>query len=127
MDRLRNVALGSLAVNLVVLAIKSAAFLLTGSVALYSIAARPPDEGHPYGHHKAEYLSAVVVGALIMVAALAILREAYLGFLAPKLIDAPWAGLAVSAAAPALNAAWSAMLIRQSRLQAALKGELQRS
>lgn len=130
-----KIAVGSLAVSLVVLAIKYSAYLLTGSVALYSdalesiinvataaaaiiairIAARPPDAEHPYGHQKAEYLSAVVVGVMIVVAALAILREAYFGFLTPRTIDAPVKGLAISTVATVLNAVWSGVLIRQGR------------
>ena len=134
---LNQIALGSLAVSLVVLAVKYAAFLMTGSVALYSdalesiinvatalaaivairVAARPPDEEHPYGHHKAEYISAVAVGVLIILAALAILREAYEGFLAPHPIEAPALGLAISTAATLLNALWSRVLVRQGRAQ----------
>ena len=136
MDRSLKIALGSLAVSICVLAIKYAAFVITGSVALFSdalesiinvvtavavivaikVASVPPDEQHPYGHHKAEYLSAVVVGTMIVGAALAILHEAYQGFLAPKIIDAPFLGLAVSTAATFLNIGWSAVLIRQGRL-----------
>src|SRR5258705_3141574 len=136
MDLLLKVAAGSLGVSLAVLAIKYVSYLLTGSVALYSdalesiinvvtaaaaivairSAARPPDAEHPYGHHKAEYLSAVVVGTLIIVAALAILREAYGAFLAPKPIDAPWSGLAVNTVATVINVVWSGVLIRQGRL-----------
>lgn len=130
-----KIALGSFGVSLVVLAIKYGAYLLTGSVALYSdalesiinvataiaaiiairIAARPPDERHPYGHQKAEYLSAVVVGALIVVAAFAILHEAYGAYRAPKAIDAAWTGLGISSVATVLNAVWSGVLIRQGR------------
>ncbi len=136
MDLSLKVAAGSLGVSLAVLAIKYVSYLLTGSVALYSdalesiinvvtaaaaivairSAARPPDAEHPYGHHKAEYLSAVVVGTLIIVAALAILREAYGAFLAPKPIDAPWSGLAVNTVATVINVVWSGVLIRQGRL-----------
>jgi cation diffusion facilitator family transporter len=132
---LNQIALGSLVVSIVVLAIKYAAYLLTGSVALYSdalesiinvatalaaiiairYAARPPDAEHPYGHHKAEFLSAVAVGAPIILAAAAIMHEAWQGFLAPRRLDAPWLGLAISAVATALNALWSAFLIRQGR------------
>jgi cation diffusion facilitator family transporter len=131
-----KIAAGSLGVGLSVLAIKYIAYLLTGSVALYSdalesiinvvtaaaaivairSAARPPDAEHPYGHHKAEHLSAVVVGALIVVAALAILREAYGAFLAPQPIEAPWSGLAVNTVATIINVVWSGVLIRQGRL-----------
>jgi cation diffusion facilitator family transporter len=77
--------------------------------------AMPPDAEHPYGHHKAEYFSAVVEGVLIVVAALLILRAAYFGFQSPKQIDAPWQGLAVNGVASLMNAAWSWVLIRQGR------------
>ncbi len=80
------------------------------------IAAKPPDAEHPYGHHKAEYLSAVVVGVMIVVAALAILHEAYLGFLSPRPIEAAWTGLGVSSIATLFNLGWSIFLIRQGRL-----------
>lgn len=130
-----RVAAGSLAVSAAVLAIKFGAYLLTGSVALYSdalesivnvvtaaaaivairSAARPPDAEHPYGHDKAEYLSAIVVGTLIVVAGLAILWEAYGAILAPKPIDAPWTGVAVNSVATAINAMWSGVLLRQGR------------
>jgi divalent metal cation (Fe/Co/Zn/Cd) transporter len=44
------------------------------------ISSTPADREHPYGHHKAEYLSAVLEGVLIMLAAFSILHEAYFGF-----------------------------------------------
>jgi cation diffusion facilitator family transporter len=133
----RKIALGSLGVSLVVLVIKGVAYELTGSIALLSdalesvinvataiaavvairFAAQPADKEHPYGHHKAEYLSAVIIGVMIILAGVAILREAYEGFLAPKPIDAPLLGLGVSSIATVLNAVWSAVLIRQGRRQ----------
>ncbi len=133
----RKIAFGSLAVSLVVLAIKGVAYWLTGSVALFAdalesvinvataigaviairYAEQPADKEHPYGHYKAEYLSAIVVGALIIVAGITILREAYEGFLAPKAIDAPLLGLGVSSIATVLNAVWSYVLIRTGRRQ----------
>jgi cation diffusion facilitator family transporter len=133
----RKIAFGSFCVSLIVLVIKGFAYYLTGSVALFSdalesvinvataiaaiiairFAAQPPDERHPYGHHKAEFLSAGIVGALIVVAGVAILHEAYNGFLAPKPIDAPLLGLAVSSVATVLNAVWSGILIRNGRKQ----------
>jgi len=135
MNRIQLFAAGSIAVGLTVLGLKYAAYLLTGSVALLSdaiesivnvatavaalvsirFAAQPADAGHPYGHHKAEYISAVVEGVLIVIAALAILREAWLAYLTPPLLDAPWPGLAVNAAASAINAAWGFVLLRQGR------------
>ena len=132
-----KIALGSLGVSFVVLAVKYGAYAMTGSVALYAdalesiinvatavaaivairMAARPADAEHPYGHHKAEYLTAVGVGALIVMAALAILREAYFGFLAPKAIETPWLGIGISTVATVLNIGWSSVLVRQGRKQ----------
>ena len=80
-----------------VMGLKLLAWWVTGSVALLSdalestvnvvaaiiawlaigYAARPADESHPFGHHKAEYVSAVVEGVLIVLAALLIVREAH--------------------------------------------------
>jgi cation diffusion facilitator family transporter len=134
-DRAVRAALGSIVVGVLVLALKYAAYLLTGSIALYSdalesiinvaaagaaflalrISARPADADHPYGHHKAEYFSAVLEGVLIVLAALAILRAAYLGYLNPRPLDAPAMGLAVNALACVLNGAWSWFLIRNGR------------
>jgi cation diffusion facilitator family transporter len=119
-------------VGIVVLALKWAAFRMTGSVALYSdalesvvnivaailallairISAKPPDANHPYGHSKVEYLSAVTEGAMIVLAALLIMQEAYDALLSPRRLEAPAAGLAVNAAATLLNAIWAAVLIR---------------
>lgn len=133
--RLEGLALGSILLGLVVLGLKLAAWKLTGSVALYSdalesiinvvtaiaayaairVSALPADAGHPYGHSKAEYFSAVVEGALILLAALAILREAYHGLLNPRPLDAPLAGLLVSGLASALNMIWGLLLIRRGR------------
>ena len=135
MTRLQTYATGSIAVGLVVLALKYVAYYLTGSVALLSdaiesivnvataiaafaairFAAQPADANHPYGHHKAEYMSAVVEGALIIVAALAIFHEAWSALSAPRIADAPWIGLAVNGAATAINAFWCYVLITQGR------------
>jgi cation diffusion facilitator family transporter len=131
----RKIALGSLAISLIVLLIKGFAYYVTGSVALLSDAlesvinvltamaalaairfsAEPADKKHPYGHQKAEYLSAVFVGILIVLAGLAILHEAYSSYSAPKPIDAPLVGVGISSFATVFNAVWSAVLIRQGR------------
>lgn len=135
MSRLQLLASISIVVSLIVLGLKYAAYHLTGSVALYSdalesiinfatacaafyairISQRPADAEHPYGHHKAEYFSAVAEGVLIIVAAIMILRESYFGILAPKTIDAPLEGLLLNGAAGAVNAIWATVLIRQGR------------
>jgi cation diffusion facilitator family transporter len=134
-DRTLRTALASMAVGLAVLALKLAAWALTGSVALLSdalesivnvaaaglalwalwLAAHPADREHPYGHHKAEYLSAVMEGALIVVAALIILHEAGWALFEPRRLEAPWTGLVLNGVATALNAVWAAFLIRAGR------------
>jgi cation diffusion facilitator family transporter len=75
----------------------------------------PADANHPYGHTKAEYFSAVLEGALIIVAAIAILHAAWGALEAPHAPDQPAIGLAISAAATALNAAWAGVLFREGR------------
>jgi len=132
---LETLAAASVGVALLVLALKAGAWWLTGSVALFAdalesvvnvaaaraalmairFAALPPDANHPYGHTKAEYFSAVLEGALIIVAALLILHEAWAAWRAPRAPDEPVLGLVVSAVATAVNAGWSAVLFRRGR------------
>ncbi|NGP17392.1 cation diffusion facilitator family transporter [Devosia aurantiaca] len=129
------IATASLAIGLLVLGLKTWAWWLTGSVALYSdalesivnvvtaivalvavrLAQRPADAALPYGYHKAEYFSAVVVGVMIIVAAILILREAVLGFLNPELPEAAFPGLLISMGATAINVVWALVLIREGR------------
>lgn len=130
-----RIAAGSVLVGVVVLGMKALAWWLTGSVALYSdalesivnvvtaltalvavrLSAKPADAAMPYGYHKAEYVSAVVVGVMIVAAALAIFHAAYEGFVAPVAMQMPLEGLLVNGAAGALNAAWCWVLISQGR------------
>lgn len=132
---LLQVAAGSIAIACIVMAIKYLAYVLTGSVALYSdalesivnvltaiaafmairISLRPPDSEHPFGHHKAEYLSAVIEGALIIVAAMLIMREAYDAVIRPRTLTEPVLGLAVNGLATLINAAWATFLITRGR------------
>ncbi len=133
--RVMRLAIGSLIVGLIVLALKALAWALTGSLALMSdaleslvnlatalavivalrVARRPADDNHPFGHHKAEFFSAVLEGVLIVIAALFILREAYDGFQAPRAMDAPLLGMAINMAAGTINAIWALALIRNGR------------
>jgi len=135
MERSFRIAAASVGISIIVLALKYLAFKLTGSVALYSDAlesvvnvgtsvaavialrysAKPADAAHPYGYAKAEYFSAVVVGVLIVVAALSILREVYFGWLEPHAFDANINGLMVNGAAGVINAIWCAVLLREGR------------
>jgi cation diffusion facilitator family transporter len=130
-----RLAVASIAVALVVMSIKYAAYLVTGSVALYSdalesvvnvftaiaaliavkIAQRPADRRHPFGHHKAEYVAVALEGALIVIAALLILQQAHAAWRMPRGMDAPGLGLAINATATVLNAAWAWVLIGRGR------------
>ena len=99
---IRRLAFWSIPLAFGVMGLKFVAWYLTGSIALYSdalesivnviaataafiaigYAQKPADISHPYGHHKAEYFSAVLEGVLIVVAALLIVHEAAGGLLA---------------------------------------------
>ncbi|WLS02920.1 cation diffusion facilitator family transporter [Shinella oryzae] len=118
-----------------VMGLKLVAWWVTGSVALLSdamessvnviaaivafaaisYAAKPADKTHPFGHHKAEYLSAVLEGVLIVVAALLIVKEALPAVFAPTRMDAPALGLAINFAAALCNAIWATVLIRAGK------------
>jgi divalent metal cation (Fe/Co/Zn/Cd) transporter len=107
------------------IALKTTAWALTGSVGLLSDAAEsvvnlvaalvalaalrwaiaPADEEHAYGHTKAEYFSAGVEGALVLVAAVAIAITATSRLLHPTAIEDVGVGLAVSTGASAINLA----------------------
>lgn len=134
-NRTTAIAVASLVISLIVLGLKLLAWSVTGSVALYSdalesivnvvtavvalvavrLAQRPADAALPYGYYKAEYFSAVIVGVMIIVAAMLIIREAYFGFLAPEIPDAPVQGLAISIVATAINVVWAFVLIGHGR------------
>ncbi|OBZ93229.1 cation transporter [Pararhizobium polonicum] len=131
----QRLAFWGIPLAMAVLGLKMLAWWVTGSVALLSdglesivnvvaaivafvvigYAAKPADAGHPFGHYKAEYFSAVIEGVLIVVAALLIVFEAIPAILAPRLPDAPALGLAINLAAGLVNAAWAYTLIRAGR------------
>lgn len=133
--RTKRMAIASIVVAIAVLGIKYLAYWTTGSVALFSdalesivnvvtalvaliavrISARPADRRHQFGHHKAEYFSAVLEGVLIILAALLILHAAWQAFREPREFTEPWLGLAISGVATALNAGWSWALITYGR------------
>jgi cation diffusion facilitator family transporter len=135
MSRNLRVAWGSLAISIVVLSMKAAAYKLTGSIALYSdaletvinvVAAigalialwfseKPPDTNHPYGHQKAEYLSAVIEAALVVVTAFVIGNEAWRGWQHPHPPDTPFLGIGLNASAGLINLLWALVLIRKGR------------
>lgn len=128
----QRLAFWGIPLSLGVMGLKLLAWWVTGSVALLSdgleslvnvtaafiayfvirYAQRPADEDHQFGHHKAEYISAVVEGVLIVIAALLIVKEAWGGLVEPRLPEAPVLGLAINAVAGVINAAWATLLIR---------------
>ena len=125
----------SIAAALATMALKAVAWWLTGSVgllsdaleslvnlagalialAMLSVAARPPDEDHAYGHGKAEYFSAGVEGGLIVIAALSIAVAAVDRLLHPRAIEQVGLGLAVSVAASVVNLGVALVLMRAAR------------
>jgi cation diffusion facilitator family transporter len=125
----------SIAAALATMALKALAWWITGSVGLLSdameslvnlagalmalamltVAARPPDEDHPHGHGKAEYFSAGVEGALIVVAAVAIAVAAVDRLLDPRPLEQVGIGLAVSVVASLVNLGVALVLLRAAR------------
>lgn len=134
-EKIRRLAAWSIVVALGVMALKFVAWRMTGSVALYSdalesivnviaaaaafwaisVSQKPADRDHQYGHHKAEYFSAVLEGVLIVLAALLILAEVWRAWQNPAPLDQPWQGLAVNGLATAINFFWATLLIRIGR------------
>ena len=130
-----RIAIASIAVAFIVMGIKYLAYRVTGSVALYSdalesvinvitaiaalvairISQRPADRRHPFGHHKAEYVAVALEGALIFIAALMILQQAYAAFRMPRALTEPALGLAINTLATGLNALWAWLLITRGR------------
>jgi cation diffusion facilitator family transporter len=130
-----KIAYGSLIVGIMVLGIKMLAWWMTGSVALFSdalestvnvataiavllavnYAQKPADDGHPFGHYKAEYFSAVLEGVMIVIAAIVILQAAWHALSDPADLSAPWAGLAVNLVASLINGGWCFLLLRKGR------------
>ena len=136
-QKVATLAAWSIVIALSVLALKAFAWWITGSVALYSdalesivnviasgaalyairISYKPADRDHPFGHHKAEYFSAVLEGVLIVVAALLILAAVWRAWQAPAVLERPWTGLAVNGFASAINGIWALILIRVGRAE----------
>ena len=113
----------SIAAALSTMLLKAVAYVLTGSVGLLSdaiesivnlvgagmalgmltIAARPPDESHMYGHSKAEYFASNLEGFLILAASAGIITTAVGRLLHPRALEELGVGLAISATAAVVN------------------------
>jgi cation diffusion facilitator family transporter len=125
----------SITAAVLTIALKGVAYLLTGSVgllsdalesfvnligavmalAMLSIAARPADEDHAYGHGKAEYFSSGVEGTLILIAAVTIGVAAVQRFIAPKPLVQIGLGMVVSVGASLINLCVALVLLRAGR------------
>lgn len=125
----------SVAVALATIALKTGAWWVSGSVSLLSdaleslvnlagamfalamvtVAARPADDDHPYGHHKAEYFSSGFEGVLIFVAALAIIVAAVDRLLNPRPLEAVGLGLVLSVVSSVMNGALAWSMLRKAR------------
>ena len=84
-------------------------------LSMLRLAASPPDKEHPYGRSKAEYFSAGIEGALIVVAAAGILWAAVPRLLEPQPIEAPLLGVLLTGVATAINLVVGMLLIRVGR------------
>ncbi|EFH83505.1 cation diffusion facilitator family transporter [Ktedonobacter racemifer] len=127
----------SIAAALVTMAVKFTGYLLTGSVGLFSdaaesvvnlvaalvglwavtLAARPADEEHTYGHSKSEYFSSGAEGALILIAALVIAYEAIPRLLHPEPIEQAYLGLSFSVLGALINGVLGWFMLREGKAQ----------
>ncbi len=134
-SRTLKIALGTVAVGVLVLALKYVAYLMTGSVALLSdalesivnvvtaiatliavsLAARPANRTLPYGYDKAEYFSAVIEGVFILVAALLIFQQAWLRFIDETPLATSMDGLLVNGLASVINGFWCYVLFSHGK------------
>jgi divalent metal cation (Fe/Co/Zn/Cd) transporter len=131
----QRLLMASIVVALITIAMKTFAWLLTDSVGLLSdamesfvnlasaifalvmvtIAQRPPDADHPYGHHKAEYFSSGFEGILIIGAALGILWAAGHRLFNPQPVEQLGWGLALSVGSSGLNGLLAWAMFRAAR------------
>ncbi|MBO1030774.1 cation transporter [Tessaracoccus sp. SD287] len=132
---LRKYAWLSIAAALATIFLKGAAWQITGSVGLLSdaaeslvnlvaavvalialtVAMRPPDKNHHFGHSKAEYFSAGTEGLMIIVAAGVIIVSSVQRFLAPQPLEQVGVGLLISVVASVINGLVGMVLIRVGR------------
>ncbi len=132
---LKKFAWLSVAAAIATIVLKTVACLLTGSIGLLSdaveslvnlagalmalamltVAARPPDKDHAYGHSKAEYFSSAVEGTLILVAALAIAAASVKRIITPRPLEQLGIGLTVSVGASLINLVVALILKKAGR------------
>jgi len=125
----------SVATALATITLKTGAWWITGSVGLLSdaleslvnlasalfalamvtIAARPADEDHPFGHTKAEYFSSAFEGLMIAAAAIAIVWAAVGRFMHPRPLEGVGIGLALTVVSSILNGLLATKMLAESR------------
>lgn len=86
------------------------------ALTMVSLAAMPPDEDHPYGHHKAEYFSSGFEGVLIVVAALAIIATSADRWWHPQPLEEVGWGLILSVISSGLNGGLAWVMLRQAKI-----------
>jgi len=131
----RSFAFLSVAAGIVTLGLKLGSYWLTGSVGLLSdaleslinlaaagvavwaltVADRPPDTKHAFGHSKAEYFASATEGLLILLAAVGIGATAWGRLLHPRPLEHVWLGLVISIVAAGINGAVALVLLRTGR------------
>jgi cation diffusion facilitator family transporter len=132
----QRLLMASVVVALLTIGLKTAAWWVTDSVGLLSdamesvvnlasavfglmmvtIAARPADDDHPYGHHKAEYFSSGFEGILIIVAAIGIVAVSVQRFFEPQPLAQLDLGLALSVASSVLNGLLAWVMLRAAKV-----------
>jgi len=131
----RAYAFLSVGAALLTIALKAGAYAVTGSVGLLSdaieslinlaaaliavwvltLASRPPDAEHAYGHTKAEYFASAAEAVLILIAAAGIGMAAWERLLHLRPLEQVWLGLTISLVAAAVNGAVAVILLRAGR------------
>ncbi len=131
----RPYTLLSVAAALLTMALKFGAYLLTGSVGFLSdamesgvnllaalvafwalsVAAKPPDAEHPFGHSKAEYFSSGLESAFILIAAASIIFVAVGRLLSPQPIYEVSEGIGLTLLATLINGGVAWVLLRAGR------------
>lgn len=131
----RRAAILAFSVGIALMLLKFAAYLITGSSAVFSdalesivnvlasgfalwaisYAHQPPDQSHPYGHGKMEFVSAAIEGAMIVLAAVVIFARAMQGLIQGTAIHVSLLGVGLLAFAMVVNGAVGLYLIRAGR------------
>lgn len=133
---LKKIAFFSIPIAIIIFLLKYWAYLMTGSVALYSdaleslvnilsavlvwwsihISYKPPDHGHPFGHYKAEYFSAGLISMLVIASAGTIFYVSIKTMIRGEYILNFSLGTFITMGATSLNIIWAFILLRFSKL-----------